>query len=130
MGGWSYLARAYIHVKKFEDATSAWVRWAELTGKDKETVKLFVTLVEEHALTGEPVSFPPELESLFKSSLENALYYAMLGQREKTLALLEQNYEEGYYWDLHFMKIIPEYDFIRSEPRFIALMRKMGFEEE
>ncbi len=122
---WKSLGIAYIYAKKFEDATQAGVRWAELAGKDKEAVKLFISLVAEHNRTGESVSLPPEIENIWRHDILPK-FYAMLGQREKTLALLEQEYEEGYYWNLSNLKIEPVYDFIRSDPRFISLMKKVG----
>ena len=122
----NYMQHTFLLDKRFEDATSAFVRWAELTGGDKEAVKLYVSFVEEYVRTGEPVSLPPELENFLGNNHE---YYAMLGQKEKTLELLEKKYEEGDHWGLQDLKIEQEYDFLRSEPRFIALMRKMGLEE-
>ena len=132
--GWGNLGWEFLHMEKFEDATRVWVRWAELTGNDKEASKLYISLVAEHVLTGEPVSLPAELEESFGSPL----MYAALGQKEKTLALLEQAYEEGFSRNFFFL-LNPVFDFLRSEPRFIGLMQKreqiikkrmMGLEEE
>ena len=127
---WIGLGIVYLQAKKFEDATRAWVRWAELASENKEAIQYYVSLVEEHERTGEPMSPTPELESIFaKYRWIHKYLFAFLGQKEKTLASLEQAYNEGYYNDLYYMKIDPAYDFIRSEPRFIALIQKMGMEE-
>ncbi len=56
-----------------------------------------------------------------------ALLYAELNEKEKTLEFLEQVYEHRGVI-LRFLKITPAFDFLRSEPRFIALMRKVGLE--
>ena len=131
---WFVLGIAYLETKKFEDSTRAWVRWAELEGENKELMQHFVSLVEKHEQTGESVSLPPELEDIFGRPRPEDLWghlppYAMLGHKEKTLELLEQAYNEGDYVSLYELKVAPHYDFIRSEPRYIALMRKMEFEE-
>ena len=87
-------------------------------------MKLYLSLVEEHARTGEPVAYPPELESVFPYH-----FYPFLGHKEQSLELLERIYKEEQYWYLQVCKSFPLYDFLQSEPRFIALMRKMGLEE-
>ena len=132
---WAHLGGAYINVKKYEDATRAWVRWAELNNENKETVQLWVSLIEEYERTGEPMSPPPELELMSEKYGSTLHLFATLGQKEKTLVLLEQAYEEGYNWSLREQI----FDFLRTEPRFIALERKreqriekirMGLEKE
>ncbi len=125
---WFQLGKAYIYLKKYEDATHAWFRWAELEGRNKETMQHFISLIAEHERTGEPVTPPPELEKRFADW--GTFVYSYLGHKEKTLELLEQAYEEE-----GFIKSIsrPQFDFLRSEPRFIALERKrkqlLGLEE-
>ncbi len=129
---WSMLGAAYIYVKKYEDAKRAFSRWAELAGENKELLQHFVSLVEEYDRTGEPVSPQPELETLFaKVFWELPGLYAFLGQKEKTLEALEGKRSYSLTW--------PQYDFLRAEPRFIALERKreqliekrmMGVEKE
>ncbi len=117
---WRGLGVAFLYDKRFEEATRAFVRDAELEGVNKEAMQLFVSLVEEHERTGEPVSPTPELEVIFAKTGQTHILYAGLGHKEKTLAFLEQKYEEENYLPLFF----PVLDFLRAEPRFIALERK------
>ncbi len=126
---WFQLGKAYIYLKKYEDATHVWVRFAELAGSDKEEValvELFVSLIADHDRTGEPVSPPPEMKKFFSKGPWPLVLYSYLGHKEKTIMLLEQTYEEGPFPLLHS----PVYDFLRSEPRFIELIQKRERELE
>ncbi len=126
---WFSLGVAYLLAKKYEDATRAIVRWAELEGENKEAMQHYVTLVEEYDRTGKPVSPTPELEVIFAKMNRQLLLYAHLGQKEKALDDVERLFDEGNYGFL----FLPFIDFIRSEPRFIALEQKrkqvLGLEE-
>jgi serine/threonine protein kinase/tetratricopeptide (TPR) repeat protein len=52
--------------------------------------------------------------------------YAGLRDKPRTLDALEKSYEERA-WFLTCLNTAPEFDFIRSEPRFQALLRRMNF---
>jgi serine/threonine protein kinase/Tfp pilus assembly protein PilF len=52
--------------------------------------------------------------------------YAGLRDKSPTLDALEKSYEERA-WFLTYLNTAPEFDFIRSEPRFQALLRRMNF---
>lgn len=52
--------------------------------------------------------------------------YAGLRDKSHTLDALEKSYEERA-WFLTYLNTAPEFDFIRSEPRFLALLRQMNF---
>ncbi len=59
-----------------------------------------------------------------------ARFYAIMGEREKALSLLEGINEENLrYWFPYSLVYSPEFDFLRSEPRFKALLKKMGLRE-
>ena len=51
-----------------------------------------------------------------------------LGDKDKALTYLEQAYEERSFICVT-LKVNPRFDELRNEPRFIALMKKMGFEK-
>jgi serine/threonine-protein kinase len=52
--------------------------------------------------------------------------YAGFRDRSQTLDALEKSYDERA-WFLTYLNTAPEFDFIRSEPRFQALLRRMNF---
>ena len=54
-----------------------------------------------------------------------ASIHAALGDREETLSWLEQAVEEAASLTC-FTKAEPGFAFVRKEPRFVALLQKMG----
>ena len=54
-----------------------------------------------------------------------ARYYAALGERDKAFEWLERLYEAHDYWAVT-AKVDPAWDPLRSDPRFAALLRRMG----
>ena len=48
-----------------------------------------------------------------------------LGDRELALEWLEKSYQNHDYW-LLFMNVEPEMDPVRSDPRFQAIVRRLG----
>ena len=61
----------------------------------------------------------------YVSPLDLAAIAARAGHKEETLRYLEQSCEVHVPW-LVFIGSDPEFDFIRSEPRYQAIMKKMG----
>jgi TolB-like protein/Flp pilus assembly protein TadD len=55
-----------------------------------------------------------------------AMVYAGLSQKEETLEWLETAYEDHSMW-LIFVNTYPIFDFLRPDPRFKDLVRRMGF---
>ncbi len=54
-----------------------------------------------------------------------AINYSKLGDKEKALYWLERAYE-SHTRDLIYLNVMPEYDPIRNDPRFQAVVRKIG----
>jgi Flp pilus assembly protein TadD len=74
-----------------------------------------------------------ELDNLSKQRFVepfNAGYiYLGLGDKEQALTLLEKAYEVRSAIWLGWLKIDPAFDPLRSEPRFIALLKKVGLDK-
>ncbi len=72
-----------------------------------------------------------ELEEMAKhqyvSSTAFAMIYLGLGEKENTLDWLEKSYQdqESACW---YLKVDPIYDSVRNEPRFQAILKKIGLE--
>jgi hypothetical protein len=56
-----------------------------------------------------------------------ATYYVFLGQNEKALTSLEEAYNQREFSWLKFLNVWPTWDPLRKEPRFHALLVRMGF---
>jgi tetratricopeptide (TPR) repeat protein len=56
-----------------------------------------------------------------------ATLYAGLDEKDKVLEYLEKAYEDRN-WQLSILKVEPIFNPLRSEPRFIAIMKKVGLE--
>ncbi|MEO5616167.1 MAG: hypothetical protein ABIS67_00200, partial [Candidatus Eisenbacteria bacterium] len=76
-----------------------------------------------------------ELEDLRKKSLHGqvppfslALVYLGLGDHPRAMGYLEQAYATDSQW-LGWLKLDHVFDPLRSEPRFVALLGKLGFEK-
>jgi tetratricopeptide (TPR) repeat protein len=71
------------------------------------------------------------LQKLSKQKYADACYIAMvyvgLGEIDEAFHWLEKAYEERA-WDLSFIKIEPRFERIRSDPRYKALLKKMGLD--
>jgi hypothetical protein len=58
---------------------------------------------------------------------EIAKDYAFLGDKANTLKFLEQSYREHYPW-LILLQTEPMFDFVHPEPRYQALIKKLGLQ--
>jgi tetratricopeptide (TPR) repeat protein len=57
-----------------------------------------------------------------------ALIYAGLGEKDQAFAWLEKGYEERSF-QIQWLNVEPRWDSLRSDPRFAALMRRMGIRQ-
>ena len=62
---------------------------------------------------------------MYVSPLELAMAAARAGHKEETLRYLEQSCRDHVPW-LVFIGSEPDLDFVRSEPRYQAIVKKMG----
>jgi hypothetical protein len=55
-----------------------------------------------------------------------ALIYVGLGDEDQAFAWLAKAYAERSVW-MPWLKVDPEFDDLRSDPRFVSLMQRIGF---
>jgi TolB-like protein/DNA-binding winged helix-turn-helix (wHTH) protein/Tfp pilus assembly protein PilF len=90
------------------------------------------SLAHVAAATGEPARAREILKQLeeegrtrYRPPFYAAVIHAALGQRDEALAGLEKAYHEKSGW-MVFLKIEPFFDGLRSDPRFGALVKRVG----
>ncbi|MFC1534729.1 hypothetical protein ACFLZG_06535 [Thermodesulfobacteriota bacterium] len=57
--------------------------------------------------------------------IETLVLYADLGDIDQSLEYLEKGYEEREI-EYYYIKFSPPFRMLRTDPRFIALLKKMG----
>ena len=125
-----FAASAYIEKGMFAEAVAEAHKARELNPIISQTIAF-----EGYALakSGKQAEARTVLEEILKLSTERyvppyniALIYNGLGERDKTLAWLERAYRE-HDPKMVFLKVEPKWNNLRSEPRFIELMKHMNF---
>jgi len=119
------LAMAYRQKGRYQEAIAAFKKATELSPHRPDFI---ATLGHAYAVSGnknEASKIAHELEASHAPAFALALVYVGLGDRDRSFALLEQAYEERF-------PILPEalqdplFDPVRPDPRFQALLRRIG----
>jgi tetratricopeptide (TPR) repeat protein len=118
----------YLRAERPEDASATLVEWAALTGRDAEAAREVGKAFIRHDQTGEPQELSSELLDRVEFGSEDlGQVYAFVGDAEGTLRALEKAYEErSGSRSVLSMKLNSGYDFIRTDPRFVSLMQRVG----
>ena len=114
-----------------EDAAKTIHSWATITDADLVAAEEVGQMFLDYARNGTVGDLSQDLIRRLKLGAEDLpQVYAFIGNRESTLDTLEQAAagRTGSRSVLS-MKVNPGYDFIREEPRFKALLNKVGLAE-
>lgn len=126
------LSLAYSGQELFDEAIAANQDWGNLTGNKIETN---LALAQIYAVSGktetarelvEMVKQDPHLIDQAYRGL--ALVYASFGESDAALAWLEKGYQRREE-SILTLKVDPKVDRLRSDPRFIALLKRIGVQE-
>jgi TolB-like protein/DNA-binding winged helix-turn-helix (wHTH) protein len=112
----------------YKEAVDTWAKWHILMGDPQSAVNLrraydrggargFVRWQLGRRLL--------QAKSHYVSPVELASYYAQLGDKERTLALLEEGYRQRAT-DTLWIQGDPAYDFVHADPRFRSIVQKTG----
>ena len=113
-------------------------RFAEAIGAEQKAgnvplVSPPAELARDYALAGRAAEARQALADLLASAKRQyvskyviATVYAGMGDKDQAMAQLELAYQDRSFW-MAFLKVDPEMDSLRSEPRFQALMRRLNF---
>ena len=126
-----FLALVYESEGRYAEAVKHRARSTLLGGASPEIVAKYQA---DYAREGyEPVrrrilEWESARTSLPLGSSSLALGWARLGERDKALAWLEKAFE-SHTRDLIYLKVEPSYDSLRGDPRFVAMLRRLGLEK-
>jgi tetratricopeptide (TPR) repeat protein len=128
VGHW-YLGRAYLQKGRPREALAELSEAVRLSGGSP---LMQGTLAYAHAAAGEPQRARQILDDLMRlrrdryaSAVDLAVAHAALGERDEALRWLEEAAAERAF-HLVYLKVWPELDGLRAEPRFAAMVRRVG----
>ena len=84
--------------------------------------------VLEFTLAAEASHETPKVSEQDRWSLKGV--YAQLGEMEKALDMLEKRIKEGDYGSVYWVNLDPLYVPLRQEPRFRAMLEKLGLQKQ
>lgn len=128
-----YLANAYLEKGLIKEAIAEFQTAGLLAGENATTVERRTTsLTEAFASGGAQGFWRKELEFLKEDQEKGSVLiydiagaYARLGDKEQSITWLQRAYRERDPY-LVYLKIDPQFDSFRSDPRVIELMHRVG----
>jgi tetratricopeptide (TPR) repeat protein len=126
------LARVYIRQNRFDEAFAEAKKAGEFSGGNSEAVSLAAYALAKAERRDEALATLEELKSRsnerYVPSYNFAMIYNGFGMREEALNQLEKAFTERDA-RMILLKVEPKWNNLRSEPRFIALIKQMNFEK-
>ena len=126
---YEYLKRCYDQKGMYREAIAARQMRRKVAGFDAKETR---ALREAAAATSARVYWQKRLEQEVEESkrelntaFDGAEIYAQLGEKDKAFLLLERAYDERYFM-MMYVKVAPNLDPLRSDPRFADLLRRLG----
>jgi len=128
VGHW-YLGRAYLQKGRRPEAVAELTEAVRLSGGSP---LMLGTLASAQAAAGDPRQARQIVDQLLRlrrdhyaSAVSLAVAHAALGEREEALRWLEEAASERAF-HLVYLTVWPELDALRGEPRFAAMVRRVG----
>lgn len=125
------LADAYARKGMYREAIAEEQKFLALSGNEEDAAALgrdFAASGYENAMRAlyqKTLEYCKEAARQgYVSSLRFAVLYALLGEKDRAFALLEKAFEDRHPW-LVFIKTDPQFEPLRSDPRFADLVRRV-----
>ena len=125
------LSLAYQAKGMFAEAIVENQKWGALTGNKVEAT---VTLAQLYAVSGQAEEARRLIDGVQRDQIAMdqisrglALVYTALGEHDVAFKYLENSYER-HEESILTLKVDPKVDPLRADPRFTALLRKIGIE--
>jgi len=123
------LARIYVQKSEVEEAIAEAQKAVTLSGGSTEYQSILGYIYAVNGEKKEAKNILKQLEELEKkkniSLFHKALIYEALGETDQAFSFLEASFERREFGMLT-LKVSPELDSLRSDPRFKVLMEKVG----
>ena len=127
-----FLGRVYEAKGMYDEAVAEYGAAGRLTGLPAESIE---HINQVYAKSGWKAYLQESLDQLVSAPGNRrfapfllATFYARLGKKEEAIAWLERGYEERDF-RVTLVSVSWEFDSIRSDPRFVDLVRKLGLPE-
>ena len=124
------LGMAYIEKGAYNEAIVQLQKGMDISERDGQSS--IWRLIISYALSGKIDEMKKLFEELSKGSRQEyfspyfiAWLYLKFGQKDKAFEWLERAYDEHDQWII-VIKVDPKFDNLHSEPRFTALLKKVG----
>ncbi len=118
----------YIYERKgmYEKAFEQYLKWAALVGRTAEVT----AWQEAYSASGVKGYYRKQLDQAIarqdqESVYDSAVHYALLGEKELALGWLKKAVDE-HANSLVYMKVEPAFDYMRSDPKFVEVMKRIG----
>lgn len=125
------LGRIFTRQKRYDEAVSELTIARKLSGDSTEPVTQLGYVLAKAGRRSEAEAVLAELKSFAAEKYVPAYNFAMiyngLNDRAESLNYLEQSFQEREV-QMAFIKIDTRWDELRSEPRFIEIIKQMNFE--
>ena len=128
--GHSWLGHAYVRKGLFSQALAAVQKARSIEDTIAEPLS---ALGIAYAVSGNRAEALKALDQLLERSKHTyvspynvATVYAALGDHDQAFSWLEKTYE-GRSWYITFLRVDPDLDSLRGDPRFRDLVRRVGF---
>jgi serine/threonine-protein kinase len=126
------LSLAYQGKGRFDESITENEKWGRLTGNKVETA---ITLAQLYAVSGKTDEARKLIEDVKRNKLVAeqihrglALVHAALGEIDIAFDCLEESYEH-HEESILSLKVDPKMDPLRSDPRFLVMLKKIGVEK-
>jgi tetratricopeptide (TPR) repeat protein len=122
------LGRSYRAKGQYSEAVAEFIKLAELIGRGEASREMhdayanggwngYLRYVAENGTTKTTVGY--------RLAYDVAASLAGLGEKDEAFAWLERSYQQREY-ELTLLRVSPEMDNLRSDPRFTDLLRRVG----
>jgi serine/threonine protein kinase/Tfp pilus assembly protein PilF len=133
-GAHFWLGVIYLQKQYYDDFFSEFLKVITLEGADPQRIEEWKKSYEIYKTSGIEEATRYSINSLKKASeyvyvhpSQFIPFYSLLKDKDQLMDVLETCYQERS-WPVCLLKVHPDLDILRSDPRFKALLKKMNLE--